>query len=63
VTIACGTGTTAALITGYLDKKLKPQIEAIFKHGSLEVKWDLKNKHLFLIGPTEKAFEGILYYE
>ena len=63
VTIACGTGTTAALITGYLDKKLKPRIEAVFKHGALEVKWDLKNNHLFLIGPAEKSFEGILYYE
>ena len=63
VTIACGTGATAALITGHLDKKLKSQIEAVFQHGSLEVKWDLKNKHLFLIGPAEKSFEGTFYAE
>ncbi len=63
VTLSCGTGATAALISGYLDKKLKPEIEAVFNHGSLKVKWDLKNKHLFLIGPAEKAFEGTFYYE
>jgi len=63
VTLACGTGATAALITGYLDKKLKPEIEAVFDHGSLGVIWDLKKKHLFLIGPAEKSFDGIFYYE
>src|SRR5574341_400867 len=63
VTLACGTGAAAALITGFLDKKLKPQIEAVFNHGSLEVKWDLRKKHLLLIGPTEKSFEGTFFYE
>lgn len=63
VTLACGTGATAALITGFLDKKLKPEIEAVFNHGSLQVKWDLRNKHLFLIGPAEKSFEGTFFYE
>lgn len=63
VTIACGTGATAALITGYLDKKLKPRIEAIFKHGSLQVQWDLKNEHLFLSGPAEKSFEGTFNFD
>lgn len=64
-TLACGTGITAAAITAYHSGKIDSnhvKIQAM--GGDLEVKFE-KNisggyEDIWLIGPAEKVFEGII---
>jgi diaminopimelate epimerase len=66
-TLSCGTGVTAASITYFLKEKQKidgKQVVKIqVKGGKLEVKFDYFNhiiSDIWLCGPAEKVFEGII---
>jgi diaminopimelate epimerase len=66
-TLSCGTGVTAASITYFLKEKQKIEgkqdVKIQVKGGKLEVKFDYFNdiiSDIWLCGPAEKVFEGII---
>jgi diaminopimelate epimerase len=56
-TWACGTGACATVVAGNLLKKLGSKVRVHLLGGYLEVEYA---ERLFLKGPAEKVFEGIL---
>ncbi len=63
-TLACGTGTVAAVLVGALLKRLQSPVEAVTQSGlTLTVYFDLKKgkfANVFLEGNAEVIFEGAL---
>ena len=63
-TLACGTGTVASAIVGYLTDRVEAPVEVTTKSGEiLHVYLDVKNKkiqNVFLEGNAEFVFEGRL---
>ena len=57
-TLACGTGACAAVVAGNLLKKVGSKVRVHLLGGDLEVEYA---ERLFLKGPVEKVFEGILF--
>ena len=62
-TMACGTGAcaslVAAVITGKSDRKAVLQLLG----GDLTVEWREADNHVYLTGPAEFCFEGVVEYE
>lgn len=61
-TLASGTGACAATVAGVLNNKLERKIKAEFDHGELQIEWNEKNDHLYMIGPAVEAFSGTFKY-
>ena len=63
-TLSCGTGVTAAAIASTLDKIGLFSISILTKGGLLKVEFEKETeitaKNIYLIGPTQKVFEGII---
>lgn len=64
-TLSCGTGVTAAAMAYAIKHNLSGDITVPIqtKGGSLEVRFNRVNnsfKHVYLIGPAKKVFEGII---
>ncbi len=64
-TLACGTGSVAAALICYFNRKMKPPIRLITKSGE-QLTVDFKNdessiSNLSLIGPAEITFTGEFY--
>jgi diaminopimelate epimerase len=61
-TKASGTGACAATVAGVLNHKLERKLKAEFDHGELQIEWDEKNDHLYMIGPAVESFSGTFEY-
>lgn len=61
-TLSSGTGACAATVAGVLNNKLERKVEAEFDHGELQIEWNEKNGHLFMIGPAVETFSGVFNY-
>jgi diaminopimelate epimerase len=61
-TKASGTGACAATVAGVLNNKLERKLKAEFDHGELQIEWDEKNDHLYMIGPAVESFSGTFEY-
>jgi diaminopimelate epimerase len=59
-TLACGSGACAAVIAGIYEKVLDQTVTVELNLGSLEVKWQGEDQPVWLSGPAEKCFEGII---
>ena len=59
VTLACGTGACASVVSSVLNKKFKKGEEVLVNlpGGDLTIKW-AEDDHVYLQGPAEIAFEG-----
>ncbi len=62
VTLASGTGASAATVAGVLAQKLNRKVTALFDRGDLKIEWDLKDDHLYITGPATSVFSGIYDY-
>lgn len=60
-TLACGTGACAAVvacnINNYIDKEAKVELLG----GTLKIKWNSENNHIYMTGPATTVFEGELF--
>jgi diaminopimelate epimerase len=57
-TLACGTGSCAAVAVGRRHGVLESEVAVDVRGGRLIVTWPGVGEHIWLTGPTEKAFEG-----
>lgn len=59
-TLACGTGAAAAAVMSILVKNLNRILKVTLPGGDLFVRWDKKTNEVYLKGPAETVFEGII---
>jgi len=58
-TLACGTGTCAAVVAAILQKKTAHEVLVHLRGGDLTIEWDGNPSHqVYLTGPAERVFEG-----
>jgi diaminopimelate epimerase len=58
-TMACGTGASAAVVAGVLNKRIKNRAVVYLKGGNLKIEWT-NDEHVYMTGPAEAAFSGIV---
>ena len=61
-TKASGTGACAATVAGVLNHKLDRRVKAEFDYGEIQIEWNEKDGHLYMIGPAVETFSGIFNY-
>jgi diaminopimelate epimerase len=59
-TPACGTGACAAVVVGRRWGRLNEQVNVNLPGGHLNVRWEGDNKPVWMTGPAETVFEGII---
>ncbi|MBT5634693.1 MAG: diaminopimelate epimerase, partial [Gammaproteobacteria bacterium] len=57
-TLACGTGTCAAVVAGILQGKLDHEVKATLLGGELSIRWEGGESPVMMTGPAESVFEG-----
>lgn len=60
-TLACGTGATATMAAANLCGLCGASAEVILRGGKLLIQWDKKDNTLYMTGPAEIVFDGVLY--
>lgn len=59
-TLACGTGACASLVAGVLTGKCDRTATVELPGGCLEIEWSVLDQRLYMIGPAEQVFTGII---
>lgn len=59
ITLACGTGACATLTAGVLNNLLHRTAIIKLLGGELEIEW-AENNHLYMTGPAEEVFRGVI---
>ena len=59
-TLACGTGACATLVACHLLGLSERRARLDLPGGSLEIDWEAASGHLFMTGPAEAVFQGVL---
>ncbi len=57
-TLACGTGTCAALVAAVLNKKMERKGTVHLPGGDLEIEWEQDTNHVLMTGPAVTVFQG-----
>lgn len=58
-TLACGTGSCASVVAGYLTNRTSRKVTVHLRGGDLLIEW-AGNNRLFMTGPAAQVFEGKL---
>ena len=58
ITRACGTGAGAVCVAGVLANMADRELLVHLPGGDLELRWDEKSNHVFMIGPAVEVFSG-----
>lgn len=59
-TIACGSGTCAAVVAGIQRGVLDNKVVAHLRGGDLTIEWAGEDQPVMMTGPAETSFEGVL---
>ncbi|MXS79674.1 diaminopimelate epimerase [Nitrosomonas eutropha] len=59
-TLACGTGACAAVVCGILRGLLDTTVQVAMHGGNLQIRWDGKDKPIWMTGPAITVFEGTI---
>jgi diaminopimelate epimerase len=59
-TLACGTGACAAVVTGILRELLETPVAVETRGGRLEITWAGAGEPVFMTGPAELVFKGVI---
>jgi diaminopimelate epimerase len=59
-TLACGTGACASLVATVLNGKCRRRARVILLGGELDIEWNEENNHVYLTGPAEFVFDGVV---
>ncbi len=57
-TLACGTGSCAAVVAGILGNRLDNEVTVGLKRGNLLIKWEGEGSDVWMTGPATSVFEG-----
>ncbi len=57
-TLACGTGTCAAVVACVLNGLTGDEVEVKLLGGTLKIKWDREENLVYMTGPATTVFEG-----
>jgi diaminopimelate epimerase len=60
ITLACGTGACAALVAGVLTGRCANAATIELPGGSLYIEWSALDQAVFMTGPAQKVFTGVL---
>lgn len=60
ITQACGTGACAVCVAGVLTERTHRSITAHLPGGDLHLHWCASTDHVFMSGPAETAFRGVV---
>lgn len=58
ITLACGTGACATAVAAAVTGRRGNESDVEMDGGTLHIRWDKENNHIFMTGPAETAFEG-----
>jgi diaminopimelate epimerase len=56
-TMACGTGASATVVAGILNKRVKNEVVVHLKGGDLKIEWS-EGGPVYMTGPAESVFKG-----
>jgi len=59
-TLACGTGACAAIVAGVLTERLARSTTVTLPGGEMRIRWDEASNQVFMTGPAEKVFRGVM---
>lgn len=59
-TLACGTGACATLVAANLSGLVGDEADLLLRGGKLHIKWDKRDNNIYMSGPAEFVFEGII---
>lgn len=59
-TLACGTGASAAGVASVLLGLTKRSVNVHLPGGKLTIKWNAEDNHVYMTGPAEKVYEGVI---
>lgn len=59
-TLACGTGACATLVAATLLGLVQSEADIILLGGVLHIEWDKTNNHVYMTGPAEFVFDGVI---
>ncbi len=57
-TMACGTGACATLVATAKNGMCQREADVILLGGTLHIKWDEKDNHVYMTGPSRFCFDG-----
>lgn len=61
-TLACGTGACASLVAAFIKGLSSSEADLELLGGTLHIKYDKENGHVYMTGPAETVAEGVYYY-
>ncbi len=59
-TLACGTGSTAALAAAVVNGKCEPYAKLLLRGGELNIEWNRDENLIYMTGPAVTVFDGKL---
>ncbi|MCL2924879.1 MAG: diaminopimelate epimerase [Trichodesmium sp. MAG_R04] len=59
-TLACGTGACASVVAGVLTQNNDRLVTVELPGGCLEIEWSTMDQKIYMTGPAEKVFTGII---
>ncbi len=59
-TLACGTGSCAAVIAGVTNNLTKRKVKVLLQGGELEIDWNEEDNSIYMKGIATKVFDGII---
>ncbi len=62
-TFACGTGTCATAVAAILNGLTDDEVTVKLLGGELQIYWDRKSGDVYMTGPAETVFEGVIEAE
>ena len=62
-TLACGTGACAAVVAMAINKHTNTNVEVSLLGGKLDINWNQKNNHVYMLGSATTVYEGMYVQE
>ena len=59
-TLACGTGSCAAVIAGVTNNLTKRNVKVLLQGGELEIDWNEQDNNVYMKGIATKVFDGTI---
>ena len=59
-TLACGTGSCAAVIAGFTNNLTKRKVKVLLQGGELEIDWNEEDNNVYMKGIATKVFDGTI---